>query len=255
MHGVQNEGLNSVFTGFNRNNSPHRAGFQDEKTSGSMAPVGGDNVAIENLFSKFADKVKEMFLSEGGAVGAQEQSVVEFSVRASVRETFEGRYNYANSNTGSQASAYVQQTRDTNVEMSFRMEGANNVAQAQLNAMENPFGPEATANRIVDFALGFFPMFAKANPDMTHEEQVDAFQALVEGAIGEGFSEALQILGAIPGEMMDQLNETMDLVQEKLDSFFSHLKGEGADEGKQAAQDGQWRNFVDEFFEPETQEP
>lgn len=133
--------------------------------------------------------------------------------------------------------------------MTFFEVQAERIVQAHVQAFEgDPFGPEATAGRIVDFAVSFFPMFAADNPDMPHEEQVEAYREMVEGAVDEGFKEALQILGALPNEISEGIEQTRSLVDEKLDSFFRSLAGEGAEEGKKSVSEGVWKDYVNEFF-------
>ncbi|MBI4829036.1 MAG: DUF5610 domain-containing protein [Nitrospinae bacterium] len=112
----------------------------------------------------------------------------------------------------------------------------------------NPFGPEATAGRITDFALSFFPMFAKEHGDMSYEEQLRAFRDLVEGAIDEGFQQAMDILGELPDEVNAQIQETRSLITQKLDAFFSHAADKGAAGAQEALQSGDWTTFVKDFF-------
>jgi len=186
-------------------------------------------------------------VSIGGASSARPQAVMEFSVEARIQRTFEGSFSY--SNGGREVSAYVKSSETAEFKLNMKMAQAGAIAQAHVSAMQDPTSPEAVAQRITDFALGFFPMFAAEHPEMSEEEQITAFKEMVEGAIDQGFSEAMAILGNLPGDVMDQVNETRDLIQQKLDSFFEHLRGDGAEEGKTAAENGVWSDFVKEFFE------
>ncbi len=251
MIGIGNESTASLQS-YTRTGQRPPAGSQNLVPS-QAALAGGDSVNIGNLFASFAGQVKTMFDGQEGPSGARELGVAEFSMRVSVKETFEGRYsNFAN---GDKTSAYVRQTKETSAFMSFNKAQADSVLEAQMNAMnQDPFSPEATASRIASFALGFFPMFAADNPDMTYEQQVTAFEQMVDGAVSQGFSEALAILGNMPDEVSNQINDTMNLVRDKLSSFFDNMRGEGADAAKAASQNGNWKDYVTEFYKQETED-
>lgn len=207
---------------------------ENSQAARQNATLGADTVSIRNPYP------------------GQSRAVIEFSVQASIQRTFESSFNY--SGGGREVSAYTKSSETAEFKLNMKMTQADALAKAQANAMQSPFGPEAVAQRIADFALGLFPMFAADNPDMSEEEQITAFKAMVEGAIDEGFSEAMAILGTLPGDVMDQVNETRSLVQDKLDSFFAYLRSDGSEEGKSAVENGVWGDFVNEFFEGEKEE-
>lgn len=249
--GISNEGITSLQS-YTQTGQRLRFGSQNPAPS-TASPAGGDNVKIGNLFTSFAEQVKTMFDAQEKPSGARELGVTEFSMRVSVSKTFEERYSYSSS--GNKTSAYVRQTEEAGATMRFNKAQADNVLQAQMNAMSgDPFSPEATASRIANFALSFFPAFAADNPDMTYDEQVNAFQRMVEGAVGQGFSEALAILGNMPDEVSNQIDETMSLVRDKLSSFFDNLRGEGAQAGQAASQNGNWQDYVTDFFNQKTED-
>lgn len=247
MFGVNTDSFNSNNFGSTLGVPVNSGRFGSHVKSGEVASFSQNGASTSDYFTRFSNQAKDVFGAQNSGMGSY-GSVMEFSISASIKQTFEGYYSYSGQN--SNVSAYIQQTEQVNVQMSFRAQQANNVAQAHIDAMAAPFGPEATASRIVDFALSFFPMFAKQHPEMSYEEQVDAYQKLIGAAIDDGFSEAMKILGALPDSVMEQVNETRSLIDEKLGAFFEHLKGDGADEGKKAMENGVWRDFVNEFFEP-----
>ena len=83
--------------------------------------------------------------------------------------------------------------------------------------------PEATADRIVGFALSLKGVFGGQNPDLRAEELMVAFEAEIRRGIGDGFSNARGILGdldLLEGEVQGNVDATWNLVQEKLDAFF-----------------------------------
>ena len=208
-------------------------------------PLGSDGSVYAGLIDKlrgFLQDNQELFQSAGAG------STFEISVQANIKRTFEASVTQSGAN-GAAASAYMSASEEMNFSATFRVQQAQNLASAHADAASSDqFGPEATAGRITDFALSFFPMFAKQHSDMSHEDQVDAYKNLVEGAIDKGFKEALAILGSMPKSVTDSINQTRDLIQQKLESFFSALKGDGAEEGKKAANDGSWSQYVQDFF-------
>lgn len=214
---------------------PKPATFNSYGTGGNSQPA-----AVGDYFNDGGWNVAGRGESNAG-------SVVEVSVQASLSRSFEASF-FKEGQNGSQVSAYYKASEEINVTASFRMEQAQALAEAHTAAAENPFGPEATAGRIVDFALSFFPAFARQHSDMSFDEQVDAFKEMVEGAVDKGFKEAMAILGPMPEEITAEIDKTRQLVDSKLASFFEYLKGEGAEKGQQAAQDDSWMDFVNGFF-------
>ncbi len=210
-----------------------------------------DQVELKNFFGSLSvemlQRVDSAITVQRGGEGSFGQIVAESSSMRYIRMSFEKSQPPAGTMAEKLAAYADQKGGDTFA--SQRAGEAENIVNAHIAAIDgNPFGPEATASRIVDFALGFFPMFAADNPDMTYEEQVDAFKKMVEGAIDNGFKEAMAILGNLPSQVSDGIKETKSLIQGKLDAFFSHLKGDGADEGKKAADEGGWAEYVKNFF-------
>jgi len=86
--------------------------------------------------------------------------------------------------------------------------------------------PGATAQRIVDFATGFFGVFRGQHTEMSDQEALNAFMDLIGGAIDEGFAQAREIiesLNAMTSELGDTIGQTYDLVQDKLQSFYDMI--------------------------------
>lgn len=214
--------------------------------SNNAAPVRGDSVTLDNFIQKLVERLNTFFNSDKTAKDQFAQTVTELSMRANVKQTFEGAVSVKGD--GARLGAYVKQTSEVSVQIDMRMSQARQVADAQAAAMDaNPFSPEATSRRIADFALSFFPMYAKQNADKPLDQQLSDYQKMVEDAIGEGFSEAMTILGDMPTEVSNQIQRTRDLVGQKLTAFFDYAKTE-ADKTKAAASSGDWKTFVDNFF-------
>jgi len=85
--------------------------------------------------------------------------------------------------------------------------------------------PEATANRIADFALNFFSQYAKNNGLADDEEGRRQFADFIGGAIGKGIDEARGILNALNvlnPEIGAGIDKTAELIQARLENFITN---------------------------------
>jgi len=92
--------------------------------------------------------------------------------------------------------------------------------------------PEATADRIVGFALGLKSVFARQNPDLSPADLLSKFEAEIRRGIGEGFDHARGVLGdldLLEGKVDENVTATWDLVQQKLDDVFASGDNQGDD--------------------------
>ncbi|RVT45871.1 hypothetical protein EMM73_11700 [Rheinheimera sediminis] len=110
------------------------------------------------------------------------------------------------------------------------LEGINSELEAEFgpNAAEKikasgvDTSPQATADRIVGFATAFYQKFSAQNPDMSEEERLDKFIALVSGGVDKGFEDARGILdglGVLNGKVADDIDSTYSLIQEGFTKF------------------------------------
>ena len=102
-----------------------------------------------------------------------------------------------------------------------------NDARAELGIPEGAVidtSPEATAGRIVDFALGAFSHFQDNHPELEGEEARQAFSEFIGGAIEQGVQEARDILTAL-NALDDGTNTLIDnisqIIKERLDLFVT----------------------------------
>ena len=82
--------------------------------------------------------------------------------------------------------------------------------------------PEATADRILAFATGFYSRYKELNPDKTEAENLTAFLDLITPGIEKGFADAKDILKSLKvyeGEVETGVDSTYSLVMQGLDSF------------------------------------
>ncbi len=89
--------------------------------------------------------------------------------------------------------------------------------------------PEATANRIVDFALLAFSQFQENHPELSEEDVRSEFVNFIGKAIGKGVEEARDILtglNALSEEVDTGITSTVAVINQRLKEF--------ADQGKNA---------------------
>lgn len=85
--------------------------------------------------------------------------------------------------------------------------------------------PEATANRIADFALNFFGKYAENHGLADDEAGRQQFVDFIGKAIGQGIEEArgiLTSLNAINGEIDSNISTTADVIQQRLNDFVKN---------------------------------
>lgn len=89
--------------------------------------------------------------------------------------------------------------------------------------------PEATATRIVDVTTGFLGIWRQQHPEQNEEESLSSFEKTIRGAIDQGYSQALSILGGagLDSETVKSVaGQTIDFVHAKLDDFFARMREE-----------------------------
>jgi hypothetical protein len=82
--------------------------------------------------------------------------------------------------------------------------------------------PQATAERIVAFATGFYSRYKELNPGRTEQQQLDSFLSVIGSGIEKGFADAKDILKGLKvfeGEVANGVNQTYTKVIAGLDSF------------------------------------
>ncbi len=109
--------------------------------------------------------------------------------------------------------------------------GENAIQQGYESGLD--VSSEATAERIVSFSTGLFPLFQQQHPELNESQQVDRFLEVIGGGIDQGFAEAREILdglGVLEGEIADNVDKTYDLVQEGLAAFRSRFESPQSNE-------------------------
>ena len=86
------------------------------------------------------------------------------------------------------------------------------------------FSPEATANRIVELATGFFGQYQANNQGTEEGEQIKGFVEMIKGAVEQGFAgaqEMLEGLGEIDSDVQGGIDKTFNLAMKEIDDWAS----------------------------------
>lgn len=102
--------------------------------------------------------------------------------------------------------------------------------EAIQKAAEAPqdFTPEATAERIVSFATGFYAAYSENHPEMEGQERLESFLELIRSGIDQGFEEARGILDGLQvleGDIAANADQTYELIQQGLEAFRDSILG------------------------------
>ncbi|HNR32863.1 MAG TPA: DUF5610 domain-containing protein [Candidatus Hydrogenedentes bacterium] len=109
-----------------------------------------------------------------------------------------------------------------------QLRGVVNDARAALGIPEGAVidtSPEATADRIVNFALSFFSKYAENNGLSDDEEGRRQFATFIGGAIAQGIQEArdiLQGLQALTPGADNLIENTASIIQQRLEDFIAN---------------------------------
>lgn len=85
--------------------------------------------------------------------------------------------------------------------------------------------PEATADRIADFALNFFGKYAEKHGLENNEEGRQAFVDFIGKAVSQGIDEARGILGALNAlnpDITKNIDSTFELIQKRFGDFVKN---------------------------------
>lgn len=94
--------------------------------------------------------------------------------------------------------------------------------------MNQDNSPEGTAERIVSLSTNLLGAFEAQHPEEDPATAVKNFMDLIRQGIDQGFKEAkdiLQGMGALQGDVADNIDKTYDLVQQKLSDFQTKMLG------------------------------
>ncbi len=89
-----------------------------------------------------------------------------------------------------------------------------------IDRLAEMFTPEATAERIFDFATSWYGQWLDGRED--NGENRAEFAEYIGAAVEKGFREAQSILGALPGEVQGNIDRTHELVFNAFDNFVEN---------------------------------
>lgn len=98
--------------------------------------------------------------------------------------------------------------------------GENAIQKAADSGLD--ISPEATAERIVSLSTAFYSAFKEQNAASSETESLENFISTIGSGIDKGFEEARDILDglkALEETVATNIDETYNLVQEKLNAF------------------------------------
>lgn len=125
----------------------------------------------------------------------------------------------------------VTQSQSLQIVTERAYEKLRNVVAEARAALGLPAGaeldtsPDATANRIADFALGFFSQYAKNNKLEDNEASRAQYAEFIGNAINQGIGEARNILGALQAlnpDIESGIDKTASIIQQRLDDFIAN---------------------------------
>ncbi|MCP5246374.1 MAG: DUF5610 domain-containing protein [Burkholderiales bacterium] len=129
-------------------------------------------------------------------------------------------------NTSNEPQSLVLQTTLEGINDALHKSFGDNAIQTAY-AANIDVSPESTAERIVSSSTSIFPAFQEQHPELTQDEALTAFTTLINIGVNEGFSEARDILASLnalqSGETQQNIDETLALIQEKLQSFIDNF--------------------------------
>ncbi|KUM55028.1 DUF5610 domain-containing protein [Rheinheimera sp. EpRS3] len=175
-------------------------------TSGNSASVVG--AAKANTPSVKAEDNREIKNPAALAKQAQNAAILRANEQVSLR-----------SNNDSLSLLYKTALEGINAELEPIM-GENAAQKIYDSGIDT--SPEATADRIVAFATGFYSRYKELNPGKSEEETLDSFMQIIGGGIEKGFSDAKDILKGLKvyeGEVEGGVDKTYSLVMQGLNSF------------------------------------
>nr|WP_173346327.1 DUF5610 domain-containing protein [Pseudoduganella dura] len=124
---------------------------------------------------------------------------------------------------GGNPQALLYKSAITSINEALRAELGENAVQ---NAARQDNSPQATADRIVSLASGFYEVFKRQNPQMEDDAALQKFMDAVKGGVEQGFKEARDILkglNALGGDVAANIDKTYEFVTRGFDSFAARM--------------------------------
>ncbi|MCD6570491.1 MAG: DUF5610 domain-containing protein [Deltaproteobacteria bacterium] len=189
---------------------------QAKEVPSNRAKTDGSK-AISDLvdLSSFQGKEASLAPSYCGNCYSYHEQVSAF--QANMQVDYEGK-------DGSELSihlSYKAMYRMVHYEISQTSANIESAPEANPHSLDDYFGPKETAERIVDFARELVNRF-RAQEDKDMEKLRALFDKLID-AINEGFKETKRILGPLPNNIADMIDETYSRVMNGMERLEERL--------------------------------
>jgi hypothetical protein len=164
-------------------------------------------------------------LSRGAGADASGVESLEFSMELSIQR-FQASFRLEDSVRGQ-----IQEGSLEYESISIRIDGRISQAYGEgdlgerfkslmetgIESLKDFFSPDKTAERISSFALS---RFNALRPESTEAERQD-YRDFIQPYVEQGYQKALGILGDLPEEIFEELEDTMQIVRSLFDDFVS----------------------------------
>jgi hypothetical protein len=124
---------------------------------------------------------------------------------------------------GGNPQALLYKSAITSINEALRAELGENAVQ---NAARQDNSPQATADRIVSLASGFYEVYKRQNPQMEDDAALQKFMDAVKGGVEQGFKEARDILkglNVLGGDVAADIDKTYGFVMKGFDGFAARM--------------------------------
>ncbi|MCJ8344776.1 DUF5610 domain-containing protein [bacterium] len=168
--------------------------------------------------------------------GQEGQEAIE-SIKS--RESFSFSMNYSKAMQVIEGESKQESLKSMSMEFSISVDfsgklSASPISQAEASQSagnDDPFSPENTAGRIIDFIKQAFS-FTKAFGDnpLKSDDDISSFRTAQEDAVKKGFGQARNLLGDVDDDINGGINSTFDLVFKGLEDFFNSIGQDDSEE-------------------------
>jgi len=123
---------------------------------------------------------------------------------------------------GENTLAFVFKAAVQNINEALEPSLGPNAIQATFDSGAEPT-PESTASSIASAATSLFGGFQDSNPELSPEEALSEFTAILRSGIEQGFNEARTVLDNLNG-LTEDVSAKIDSTQEKLQALIDEFE-------------------------------
>ena len=129
-------------------------------------------------------------------------------------------------------SQVLQDSLEERLDAALQKAGVE-MSASELLASGTDTSPQATAGRIVEFAVSFYAAYQGNQQDEERTAQLQGFVELIKGAVEEGFAGAREVLSGfaeLSEGIQEDIDQTFELTMKGIDRFAEEQRkamGEG----------------------------